>query len=214
MESLLLWIQKIIETHGSWGVFFISILEEVIAPIPSTLTTMGAGFLLLGSYETFLSVLLPALIFVAIPVGLGMALGGMLIYGIAYLGEEIIIDRWGKWFGISRDSVARLKGYFQSGYRDEMILLFLRGTPIFPNSLISGVCGLIHYPIRSFFLLSFLGGVMRALPISLLGWWAKEAYVEYAGVFSGLEGYILIGVAILALGLIFLIATKKKKRKA
>ena len=211
MESLLDWISEVISAHGSWGVLFISILEEVIAPIPSTLTTMGAGFLLLGSYETLLSVLFPAFIFVAVPIGLGMAIGAVFIYSLAYLGEEIIIDRWGRWFGISRQSVDRLKGYFQSGYRDEMILLFLRGTPIFPNSLISGVCGLIHYPIRSFFIISFVGGVLRALPIALLGWWAKEAYIEYAGIFSGLESYILGVAAILGFGIVVILFLKKKK---
>ncbi|MEK7094031.1 MAG: hypothetical protein AAB903_01675, partial [Patescibacteria group bacterium] len=59
---------------------------------------------------------------------------------------------------------------------------------------------------------SFIGGVLRALPIALLGWWLKEAYIEYAGVFSGLESYILGAVAIFGLGITLILFIRKKKK--
>jgi len=212
MENLLQWVGEIIKTYGSWGVFVVSILEEVIAFIPSILTTMGAGFVLLDSYESLSSVFFPALFFVAIPAALGMAIGSLFIYSLAYLGEEILIDRWGKWLGISRSSVDRIKLYFKKEHTDEIILLTLRIVPIFPNSLISGVCGLLHYPIRSFLILSFIGGVIRSLPIVLLGWWAKETYIHYANILSGIENYLLVILAITAIGGLVILILKNKKK--
>jgi membrane protein DedA with SNARE-associated domain len=214
LQSLLDKVSEIITAYGSWGVFLVSILEEIIAPIPSTLTIMGASFVLLAPYKTFGAVFLPALVFVAIPAALGMAVGGMIIYGLVFFGERIIIDRWGKWFNLSPESIDKMKNYFQTGYADEVVLVTLRAIPIFPNSLISGVCGLLHYPVRSFFIFSVLGGIPRALLMALIGWWAEGAYMEFANVLSGFENIVLVACAILGLGALVIFYFKGRKKRA
>ncbi len=215
MQGLLDRVIEAITQYGAWGVFVIAFLEEVIAPIPSTLTIMAAGFVLLSPYSTFWEALFPAILYIAIPTSLGMVLGGLIIYALGYYGGKAIIDRWGKWFGLSWSSVEKMQKYFERGHGDEMVLVGLRVIPIFPNSLISGVCGVLRYPLKPFIILSFLGGIPRALLMAMLGWWAENTYRVYGEALSGVESWVvgfggLIGVILL----ISLIVKKKKNENS
>lgn len=211
-------MDRVIETitqYGAWGVFIIAFLEEVVAPIPSTLTIMAAGFVLLSPYSNFLEALLPAIFYIAIPTSLGMVLGGLIIYALGYYGGKVIIDRWGKWFGISWSSVEKMQKYFKRGHGDELVLVGLRIIPIFPNSLISGVCGVLRYPLKDFIIFSFLGGIPRALLMAMLGWWAENAYKSYADVLSGVESSVVgFGAFIGVVLLIFFILKKKRNENS
>ncbi|MEK7187432.1 MAG: VTT domain-containing protein [Patescibacteria group bacterium] len=212
IESLVEKISFLVAAYGPWGVFAVALLEEMIAPIPSTLTTVGAGFILLTSYVDLGSVIVPALLFVAVPTALGMTIGGLLPYGIGYYGGNMIIHRWGKWFGITEQSVEKMKRYFNRGHADEVVLAALRAVPIFPNSLTSGVCGLVHYPLRPFLLYSFLGGTVRALVLGLIGWSMGEAYVEYGGLLNAFENiFLLIAILLIAAILVYLFRKKRTR---
>ena len=54
LESAILFIEKIVITHGVWGLFLAGIIEEIIAPIPSSVVIMGGGFIILGGQEVSL----------------------------------------------------------------------------------------------------------------------------------------------------------------
>ena len=43
IESSITYIQEIIATYGAWGVFVATLIEEVVAPIPSALVPLAAG---------------------------------------------------------------------------------------------------------------------------------------------------------------------------
>jgi len=46
-EGIILYLESLLAIYGPLGVFIASIVEEVIAPIPSTLVIMGTSFVVL-----------------------------------------------------------------------------------------------------------------------------------------------------------------------
>ena len=99
IEYLINFLQTSVLPWGAVGVFVASVIEEIIAPIPSALVMTMSGFLLVTGPISVKAVL--ALIFkVAIPAALGVTLGSYFIYFIARFGGKIVIEKWGKYIGL------------------------------------------------------------------------------------------------------------------
>mgnify|MGYP001605554549 FL=1 len=93
-------IELIGQTYGALGVFFAAVLEEIIAPIPSSLVAMFAGFFLLPVNENIIGVISSAIFTVAIPMSIGISVGSLVPFALAYFGGKPAILKWVKWFGI------------------------------------------------------------------------------------------------------------------
>ncbi|MFA6365445.1 MAG: VTT domain-containing protein [Candidatus Paceibacterota bacterium] len=214
-NELIAQITPFIQHYGAWGVFIISIIEEIIAPIPSTFSLLAAGFFLLPSGGPFGSVILQCITYIVIPGGLGLAIGSLFVYALAYLGGEPVIKRWGKWFGISWGDVEKINKRFTGRYTDEILLFGLRAIPVFPNVLVSAVCGVLRYPIKNFFVVTFIGSGVRAFLMGILGWSLGEAFVVYAGEISDFGEYALYAILglIVASFIYFFIRKMYKKHK-
>ncbi len=215
INELIAQVVPFIEHYGIWGVFFLSIIEEVVAPIPSSFALLAAGFFLLPAMESTESVLIQAIVKVVIPGGLGLAIGSMFIYSLTYLGGEPFVKRWGRWFGISWNDIEKINRRFKTKHADEWIVFGLRALPIVPNILVSAVCGLIRYPVKSFFVLTFLGSAVRAFLMGMLGWSLGEAFIIYADQISEFSNQIFVGIGVFAVALfiVFFIRRKLKKSK-
>ncbi|MFA6407774.1 MAG: VTT domain-containing protein [Candidatus Paceibacterota bacterium] len=215
LNELITQITPFIQHYGAWGVFVISVIEEIIAPIPSTFSLLAAGFFLLPAGDSFGSVVLKCITYIVIPGGLGLAVGSLFVYALAYLGGEPVIKKWGKWFAISWSDVERINKRFTGRYTDEFLLFGLRALPIFPNVLVSAVCGVLRYPIKNFFIVTFIGSGVRAFLMGILGWSLGEAFVVYAGEISDFGEYSLytiLGIMIVVFAFFF-IRKKLKKHK-
>lgn len=216
ITDLITYITPFIQQHGAWGVFVISVIEEVIAPIPSSFALLGAGFFLLPSYDSFSSVLLQSIWKVVIPGGLGLAVGSMFIYALVYLEGEPIIRKYGKWFGIHWSDVEKINSKMKRGKAEEWILFGLRALPIVPNIAVSAMCGLIKYPAKKYFIITFFGSALRAFLMGILGWSLGEAYVIYASQIEEFGAYVLygfIGICLIWIGYFFIQKIRKKRRK-
>ena len=168
-------------------------------PIPSPLITMSAGFLLVP--ERVLSQAVPSLFLkIAIPYALGATFGNVTTYLLTFWAGKFFVDRFSKFLDFSWGDVLRIKAKFDEGIWDEKAIVILRAIPLIPVSLITAVGGAVRFEWRKFFLLSFVGLVLRGSLLSLLGWWAKDAYL---GLASGLDRAETI-VSVLLLGLVFL----------
>jgi membrane protein DedA with SNARE-associated domain len=192
-------IRPIVVTYGAYGVFIISVAEEVIAPIPSTLTIFTAGFFLIPASAPLLEVIGIAILKVALPAALGITLGSLFVYGLVYWGGKPLVEKLGRWIGISWNDIEKSEKYFEKGWKDEMILLVLRATPLIPNSAISAFCGFIRYPLKNFIVITFLGTLLRAFIMAMIGWRVGEAYLDYATWFNDLENYIWLAAGIILL---------------
>ncbi|RJQ24027.1 hypothetical protein C4565_10350 [Candidatus Parcubacteria bacterium] len=216
LTDLIAYITPFIQHHGAWGVFVISVIEEVIAPIPSSFALLAAGFFLLPSYDSFSSVLFQSIFKVVIPGGLGLAVGSMFIYAIVYLEGEPIIKKYGKWFGIHWSDVEKINNKMKQGKADEWILFGLRALPIVPNIAVSAMCGLIKYPAKRYFVITFFGSALRAFLMGILGWSLGEAYVIYAGQIEEFGAYVFyacIAIFVLWITYFFIKKILKKRRK-
>ncbi|MFH0806177.1 MAG: VTT domain-containing protein [Candidatus Brennerbacteria bacterium] len=210
MESIIQTITPLVEQYGVLGVFFLSLIEEIVAPVPSALALMAAGFFLIPHGLSFSEIAIPALLQVILPASVGLTLGSLFIYSVAYLGGKPLIVRWGKLFGLTWEKLERAEANFTKGRADEAIIFTLRAVPVTPNFLISAVCGLVRYPIKEFIALTFFGGVVRAVLMGFLGWSVGAAYIQYAEQLSTLSNLIAaLVVVFLVVTAVFLLLRRK-----
>lgn len=212
MESLIQTITPLVETYGVLGVFFLSLIEEIVAPVPSALALMAAGFFLIPQGLPFSDIVLPALLQVILPASVGLTLGSLFIYSVAYLGGKPLIIRWGKLFGVTWEKLERAEARFTKGGADEAIIFALRAVPVTPNFLISAVCGLVRYPVKEFIVLTFFGGVVRAILMGFLGWSVGAAYIQYAAQLSSLANLIAASAVFILAVFALILLVKRRLR--
>ncbi len=193
------------------GVLFAAFMEEIIAPIPSSLVAMFAGFFLVPTEFTLLQAIVIATLKVAIPMSIGVTGGSLIIYAVAYFGGKPILVRYGKWFGLSWELIEKTEERFIKGHKDEIILLSLRSLPFVPSVAISAFCGLVRYPIKTFIFLTLLGTFLRSTIMAMIGWQVRDAYIAYAGIISRVE--IFVFAIIIGAFTLFLIYLWNKHRK-
>ncbi len=210
IDSVVVFFQNTLLPLGAIGVFSAAFLEEVIAPIPSTIVLVGSGFIL-ASGALSLDTLFSLVFKVAIPAALGMALGSLFVFGLAYFFGKPAIERWGKWFGLTWEDIEKSKEKFSKGPKDEITLFVLRATPAVPSVAISAFAGLIRFPLRPYLLYSFLGSIVRALILGFVGSRVGALYFHYAEEISDIENYVLVSIAILIVAFVVYRFVKNKK---
>lgn len=214
IEYLVNYIQSIISQYGAGGVFFATLIEEVIAPIPSPIVPLAAGFFLLPASGSTSEVMLQGIFSIALPVALGISIGSALAYALGFFGGKPLIERTKRWTGINWRDIQRSEERLTRGKGDEITLFILRVLPIVPGVAISGFCGIVRYPFKKFMILTCLGACLRAFALGIAGWQAGELYANYADMVSRFEKYIFVGIIfllILLFGGIYL--TKRTKMR-
>ncbi len=206
--------EALILAHGPLAVFFIGILEELIFILPSAAVFFAAGFFLIQEALPFGSAMFGAFVKIGIPAGAGVAIGSLFIYGLVFWGGKPVVEKWGKYVGLSWGEIEAAEKKFVTGYKDEILLFLFRALPIFPISVISAVCGLIRLPWREFMLYTFLGATFRAGVSALIGWRVGKAYAEYAAQFEAVEKYGLIVLVVLGAGAYWYIKSKLKNKNS
>ncbi len=200
IETLVVYIQSIISQYGAWGVFLATIIEEIIAPIPSPVVPLAAGFFLLPTTASFVEIALRGALTVALPVSIGVSIGSSVIYALGFFGGKPVIEKSKRWTGIKWRDIEESEAQLTKGRGDEITLFVLRILPIVPGVGISGFCGVVRYPFKKFLAITCLGSFVRAFVLGILGWQAGELYATHVETISKFEKHILIG----ALGLLVL----------
>lgn len=193
-------ISPLIATYGTVGVFFIAIIEEVVAPVPSSLVLVAAGFFLLPAAAPFGILMGKLFLNVVLPASAGLTIGSLLVYSVAYLGGKAAIVRFGRFFGVTWNRLEQAEAKFIAGHADELILFVLRAIPIIPNFLVSGVAGIVRYDVKKFIILTLLGSMVRAFLMGLIGWSVGEAYTAYVNKISAFDTYLGFGITLVVLG--------------
>lgn len=205
-------LQELLLPLGGAGVFVAVALEEVIAPIPSALIMIGAGFLLLPGDALWWEVATRLFFVIMLPAALGVCVGSLPIYGVTYWYGQTAIARWGRYLGIYWEDVENLKLRFARSSYDELALIALRTLPIMPGSVLSALCGVVRIRLSTYLLTSFVGTLPRAGLLGLVGYFVGEAYTHYAEQFAAWENYILLGLAATSvIGLVWLIVRKRRR---
>lgn len=210
MEALTAWILDGIRAHGAASVFVGVLLESLIAPIPSPLIIMGAGFLLIPAGISVADGWTRMTLAIVIPGSVASTLGAYLGYGVGYLGGKPLVERCKRFFGVSWEDLAGVEKQFGSG-REGFTLFVLRAVPVVPLSVISLVAGLFRMRFAPFTIWTFLGAIPRCYLLAALGWWTGEAYSRLAHRIDRLES--LVTIVLLAVTLAFFVWLRRAIRR-
>ena len=207
-------IEPFVQMYGALGVFLASVLEEIIAPIPSTLVVFSSAVLLtqgLHGWDAIAVVIFK----IMIPASAGITLGSLFPYFLARIGEKVAVEKFGKFLGLKWSAIESMQKRVEKASSIELAIFVTRAIPGVPSLAVSIFSGLTRIPVRKYMLWSFLGCLPRNLILGLLGWWGGKQYGAGMEILSNLEGHVMavIVAVIIALAIGWLIFDHKRKHK-
>ncbi len=207
MQSLISWLEAFSQrVPVTWFVFIGSLIEEIIAPIPSPLVMMLGGSISAGQGSPLLFIG-----FLALIGALSKTLGSLLIYIISDKAEDVVVDKFGKFLGVSHNDTEGLGKFFGQGKRDDIAIFILRAVPIMPTAPVSVIAGLIKVNLKTYLISTFLGLIVRNLIYLYLGYTSLGALESLSEGFDSLEkvGYLILSVFA---GLVLLWMYRKRQK--
>lgn len=149
IKSALAFIVHFVETLGYPGIFVMTMLESTFLPIPSEVTLIPAGYLI---HQGKMSA---ALVFVLSVTG---TLAGSLInYFIARLCGRWFLLRYGRYFMMTEEKLAKMEGFF---VRHGALSIFLGRLVLGVRHYISFPAGLARMDLKKFCLYTTAGGAI------------------------------------------------------
>mgnify|MGYP000514461053 CR=1 FL=1 len=181
-------------------------IEELIAPIPSPIVMTLAGTLAEAQNKPF------AFLFVLALVGaIGKIIGSYILYVISDKLEDIVVGKFGRFFGLTHKEIEKLGKHFNGGPRDDIIIFLLRAIPIVPTAPVSIICGVIKVKLRTYLVSSFLGTLVRNMFYLYLGYAGLATYETVISQFESVEKIVTVTLGLLLIGGIGLIWYAKNK---
>ena len=183
-----------------------SFVEELIAPIPSPIVMTLAGTIALAQEKPFVF-----LFWLALIGAIGKTIGCYLLYIIADKLEDVVVGKFGKFFGVSHKEIERLGHHFNGGLRDDIIIFLARAIPIVPTAPVSLICGVIKVRLRTYLVSSFLGTLPRNMFYLYLGYAGLASVESVLGQFENVETVMTILLVLIVGGGFALIWYAKNK---
>ncbi len=172
-------------------VFVASFVEEVIAPIPSpTVMVLSGSFAKVQGYAPF------ALILLALIGALGKTIGALVVYFITHRAEDLVMRKFGTFFGVTHADVATLGSKLGNGFRDYFILTVFRALPFIPSVVVSVGCGLLKVPLPLFIASTFLGTIVRDGFYLYAGYVGVKLLTSIISHSTNLETYIEVAIVV------------------
>jgi membrane protein DedA with SNARE-associated domain len=197
LETLTAVLESFFMNYGALGVFIGSIIEEIIAPIPSTIVILGSSLFMLQGLPLTLSSFFDLFIQISLPAALGMTIGSLVIYFLCYyLGKEFII-RWGKYLTLNWEDIEKTNEKVDGEKTNGIFLFGVRAIPIIPSVVISAFCGVIRYDLKKYIIITFLGGFVRASILGFIGWQFGSFYKSISTSISSIEEIVLFLIIII-----------------
>lgn len=189
-------------------VFLGAAIEEILAPIPSPIVMTIAGSLAVAQGKIWTDLVILALIG-----AVGKTLGCYILYIASDKLEDIVIGKFGKFFGLSHKEIESLGMHFSGGLRDDIIIFLARAIPIVPTAPVSIVCGAIKIRLRTYLVSTFLGTIIRNMFYLYLGYVGLASYEKVIGQFESLEKIATVTLGLALVGGIAVIWYAKNKDK-
>ncbi|MBI5681392.1 MAG: VTT domain-containing protein [Methanobacterium sp.] len=207
--ELTLFLEEFIINYGSLGIFFGSILEEIIAPIPSTAVIMGSSFFIMENSQISFQAFEKLFINIALPAAAGVTIGSLLIYGVVYKLGKPFVDRWGKYLGLSWNEIEKTEEKYSKNNLMDVSIFTARALPIVPSVVISAFCGFIKFDIKRYITVTFLGTLVRAFILGFIAWQFGSLYRAIESELAISEEIVVISLIMVVIG--FIIYKKYKK---
>lgn len=201
---ILRWLESLV-TSVSLEFFVVvgAFLEEIIAPIPSPfIMTTAALVAQAQSYS------LTQLAFLVVIAALAKTASSYVVYFVADKAEDILIGKYGKYFGISHHHIERLGSLLTKTWWDDVLLFVARALPVVPTFPVSAGAGVIKYKVRSFLLMTFLGTAVRNIFYLWIGYVGWSEFQTWKDELWNHPLWLAIGVIVLLVMVIMLMRAK------
>lgn len=178
---------SLIHQLGYAGVFFLMVLESMFLPVPSEAVMPFAGFLIASKNFT--------LVWVIIFSTLGSLTGSLISYYIGLFGGAPFIKKFGKYFLINQEDLAKTEKYFAK--RGELTIFISRFIPVVRH-LISLPAGCAKMNLFKFSLYTAIGAGLWNAFLAILGVYLKRNWaiiIKYSEIVDlSVLAAIIIGV--------------------
>jgi membrane protein DedA with SNARE-associated domain len=190
-------VTQIYSSVGYLGVALWVAIESVIIPIPSELVLPFAGFLVgEGTQIEPLTGQPWNVVLVTLFGTVGATLGALVAYAIGMFGGRPVIERWGRYLGITPADLDRADVFFDR--HGNAAAFFGRMVPVI-RSLVSFAAGIAHMPLGRFVVFTFLGSLPWTLLLVVSGVVMGANWEEIGGILKRFEYLILAILAVIAL---------------
>ncbi len=211
MEIFIQTLQHWIQIAGGFGVFAASIVEELISLIPSSMVQMAAGIFIMGGDHISIGSILKLIVQISIPAALGVTLGSLPYVWLARKYGIKMIDRWGKWIGVTVDDIKKLEQKLDQTAWDDVLFVGMRAFPVIPSVALAVYGGIVEMSWVRYMSLSFIGVFIRATGLGIVGWLFGNQIDTVSSGVGALENIGMIVVGILIISLIFWSKSRTKK---
>lgn len=152
MSSIIEFVSQIainlINYLGYWGIFIGMTIESACIPLPSEVIMPFAGFIVSEGKMTLWGITLAG--------ALGNLFGSLIAYYAGLKGGKPLLEKYGKYFLISQNSLDRAHNWFEKyGHEAVFIARLLPGIRTF----ISLPAGIAQMDLKKFIIYSFAGSL-------------------------------------------------------
>lgn len=195
LTDLTNWVTDVIDRLGYLGVSILVALENVFPPIPSEIVLPFAGFVASDGNANVFGMIAAATV--------GSVVGAWILYAVAAaigpLRLHQFLVRYGRWFRLTPDDVARAERWFDR--RAVAAVLFGRCVPLI-RSLVSIPAGFRRMPFARFTVLTALGSLVWNTALIGAGYLLRDnwddvepfidtfQYLVIAGLLAGAAWYV------------------------
>jgi membrane protein DedA with SNARE-associated domain len=138
----------------------------------------------------------------------GKTLGSIILYFLGDKAEDLVLKRFGKFLGISHQTVENFGSKFEHKTKDIFILSFLRMMPIFPGTPVALACGMIKINFYRYVLATYIGTTLRSIIYGYIGYIGIERYQNILENANTIEAIITI-LGLVVAGVVFYLMRKK-----
>jgi membrane protein DedA with SNARE-associated domain len=203
-------VTQIYDAVGYLGVALWVAIESVIIPIPSEVVLPFAGFLVGQGVAIEPTTGQPWNYFLVVLAGtIGATLGALIAYGIGAWGGRPLIERWGRYLGISGADLDRAEVFFER--HGEAASFFGRLIPVI-RSLVSFAAGVARMRLDRFILFTFLGSLPFTAALVFAGLQLGANWEDIGAVIKQFE-YVVLAILIIV-ALVWIWARIIKPRRA
>jgi len=192
MQSLINWLEALAQQIPvTWFVFIGALVEEVVAPIPSPLVMMLGGSISASQGSPLIFIFILAVIG-----AVSKTIGSLLIYVLADKAEDVIVNKFGRFLGVSHSDTEGLGRFLGEGKRDDIAIFLMRAIPVMPTAPVSVIAGLIKINLKTYLISTFFGLIIRNSIYLYIGYTSLGALDSLNEGFDSLEkvGYFALAV--------------------
>ena len=205
-------VTQVYEAVGYVGVALWVAIESVIIPIPSELVLPFAGFLVGEGIAIEPITGGPWQYWLVVAAGtIGATVGALVAYVIGAWGGRPLIERWGRFIGITAADLDRADSFFAR--HGQAASFFGRMIPVI-RSLVSFAAGVARMPLLPFTVFTFLGSLPFTALLVFAGVQLGANWESVGAVLKRFEYAVIAVLVVIALAWVWFRIIKPRRRSA